>query len=130
MKAFKMDKVIENHVIDIKFILQKIEKEKQDLKEPLKRRKELAIQIKQFSYEEIETEGLFGSIIPNDKAYTNLLEKKKKWLNEEIRGLKIEHEIQYVRLCEVTRQKKKDEEDRTMVEEDKREMATKLEERI
>ena len=92
-----MDKVIDNQVVDIQIILQELEKERKYLKDSLKRRKEVAIQIKKLSYEEVETEGLFESINPNDKASADLL-NKKKLLNEEIRGLKREHEIQPVRL--------------------------------
>ena len=72
-------------------------------------RKEIVIQIKKFSYKKFETEGLFGPINPNDKAYVEL-PKKRNLLNEEIRTLKREHEIQSVRLCEVTEQRKKVEE--------------------
>ena len=47
-------------------------------------------------YEEVETRGLFVSINPNDKESIDVLEKRKL-LNEEIRGLKREHEIQSVK---------------------------------
>ena len=50
-------------------------------------------------------------------------------LHEEVIGLKREHEIQSVRLCEVTKQKKKVEEDKDLDDEDKRQMAIRLEER-
>lgn len=52
----------------------------------------------------------FESINPNDKESTDLLDKNKL-LNEEIRGLKRENEIQLIRLCEVTKQRKNVEED-------------------
>ena len=67
--------------------------------------------------------GLFESINPNEKESTHLLEKNKL-LNEEIRGLKREHEIQSVRLCKLLIKKK------AMAEEEKRLMTTRLEERI
>ena len=58
--------------------------------------------MKQFLYEEVQNEGFFESINPNDKETIDLLENKKI-LNEEIRGLKREHQIQLVKLCEVTK---------------------------
>ena len=99
------------------------------MKDSLKRRKEIAIQIKKYFYEEVGTEGLFEPINHNDKASTELLERNKI-LNQEIRAWKREDEIQLVRLCEVTKWRKKVEEDRTMVEEEKRIMDTKLEESV
>ena len=51
-------------------------------------------------------------------------------MNEKIRALKREHEMPSLRLCKVTKQRKKVEEDRTIVEEEKRVMATRLEEMI
>lgn len=58
----------------------------------------------------------------NDSTYAQLLEKNII-LNEKVKGIKREHEIQLVRLCEVTKKKKK-------VEEDKRKKENRLEERI
>ena len=48
---------------------------------------------------------------------------------EEIRSLKIEQESQDMMLCEITKQKKRAIEDRAMIEDDKRNLAKKLEEK-
>lgn len=50
-------------------------------------------------------------------------------MNEEVKGVKRKRVIQSVRLCEVTVLKKKDEVDEIMAEEEKRQIATGLEER-
>ena len=115
-------------MIDILLILQHLETTSWDLKKSSKGRKDLAIQIKEFHYEEVETEGLFETINSNDTTSTNLLEKKR--LLNKVIGLKRKHEIQLVRICEVTEQKKKVEEDKVFIEEDKRIIETRLEERI
>ena len=48
---------------------------------------------------------------------------------EEIRNLKIEQESQTMMLCEVTEQKKRAIEDKVMIEDDKRNLANRLEEK-
>ena len=48
---------------------------------------------------------------------------------EEIRSLKIEHESQAMMLCEITEQKNRVVEDRAMLEDDKRNIANRLEEK-
>ena len=53
--------------------------------------------------------------------------KKKKSQVEEIRNLKIEQESQAMMLCEVTKQNKRAIEDKFMIEEDKRNLANRLE---
>lgn len=77
MKAFKLDKTIDNQVINIQLTVQKLEKARQDLKDSLKKRKEISIQIKNYSHVEVKIEGLFEPINPNDKASLELLEKNK-----------------------------------------------------
>ena len=49
---------------------------------------------------------------------------------EEIRNLKLEQESQAILLCEVTEQKKKAIEDKTILEEDKRILENRLEEKL
>ena len=61
--------------------------------------------IKQYFYEEVETEGLFEPINPNEKSSTKPLEKIKI-LNKELRVVKREHEIQSMRLCKVSKERK------------------------
>ena len=48
---------------------------------------------------------------------------------EEIRSLKMEHESQAMMLCEIIEKKKREIEDRFMLEDDKRNLANKLEEK-
>ena len=55
--------------------------------------------------------------------------EKNGTLIEEVRNLKIEQEIQSIFLCEVIEQKKKVEEEKVMIEDDKRILANKLEEK-
>ena len=90
----------------------------------------MVIQKNDTLYQEVDSKGMFnnGDSSENDTTITYLLEKNNI-LNEEVRGLKRENEIQLVRLCEVTEHKKKAEEDKDMVEKDKRQMNTRLDER-
>ena len=48
---------------------------------------------------------------------------------EEIRSLKIEHESQAMMLCELSEQKKREIEDKVMLEDEKRNLANRLEEK-
>ena len=88
----------------------------------------MAIQPNDTLYKEVDVKDLFnsGNTSDSDATIIDLLEKNK-FLSKEFRELTREQEIQSVRLCEVTEQKKKDEEDKIMAKEDKRQMATRLE---
>ena len=55
--------------------------------------------------------------------------EKNRAQAEEIRNLKIEQESQAMMLCEVTEKKKRAIEDKVMIEDDKRNLAKKLEEK-
>ena len=55
--------------------------------------------------------------------------EKNRAQAEEIRNLKLEQESQAILLCEVTEQKKKAIEEKTILEEDKRILANRLEEK-
>ena len=55
--------------------------------------------------------------------------EKNRGQVEEIRSLKMEQESQAMMLCEITKQKKREIEDRTMLEDDKRNLAKRLEEK-
>jgi hypothetical protein len=55
--------------------------------------------------------------------------EKNGALTEEIKNLKIEQEVQSVLLYEVTEQKKKFEEDKVVIEDDKRILTNRLEEK-
>ena len=68
---------------------------------------ELTNQDKQFSYEEVENWGIFKPLNSNDTTTVDL-QDKNRLLDEEVRGMKTEYEIQSVMLCEATKKKKKD----------------------
>lgn len=96
------------------------------------------IQKNDTQYKEETIEELFdeGRSSESDAIIENLLEKNNT-LNEEVISYKIEHEIQVVRLYEVAKEKKKDEEDKEkakddkeMTNEHKRQLVTRLDERI
>ena len=55
--------------------------------------------------------------------------EKNRVQAEEIRSLKMEHESQAIMLCEITEQKKRAVEDKIMLEDDKRNLANRLEEK-
>ena len=55
--------------------------------------------------------------------------EKNRIQAEEIRSLKIEHESQAMMLCEINKKKKRAVEDRAMLEDDKRNLANRLEEK-
>lgn len=78
----------------------------------------------------MDTTKIFANADSNefDAAVTNLMEKNRT-LAKEIRNIKIEQESQAILLCEVTEQKKKDMEDKVMIEDDKRVLTNILEER-
>ena len=64
-----------------------------------------------------------------DAAIEDLMEKNRPQAKE-IRSLKIEQESQSMILCEVTEQKKRAIEDKAMIEDDKRNLANRLEEKL
>ena len=96
----------------------------------LKRRKEIAIVENDTKYKEIDTTKLFanGNSSEFDATIVDLI-KKNRAQAKEIRNLKLEQESQAILLCEVTEQKKKDIEDKPILEEDKRILANRLEEK-
>ena len=55
--------------------------------------------------------------------------EKNRAQAEEIRSLKMEQESQAMMLCEITEQKKRVVEDKNMLEDDKRNLANRLEEK-
>ena len=96
-----------------------------DLKKSLKRRKEISIEKNDTQYREIDTTKLFANGDSNefDAIVADLMEKNRAKV-EEIRNLKLEQESQTILLCEVTKQKKKNMENKAMIE-NKRIMANK-----
>ena len=96
----------------------------------MKRRKDIAIAENEIHYKEIDTTQVFsnGDSKEFDAAIAELMEKNRAQV-EEIRSLKMEQESQATMLCKITKQKKKAIEDRAMLEDDKRNLANRLEEK-
>ena len=90
----------------------------------------MAIADNDIYYKEIDTTEVFakGDSKEFDAAIAKLMEKNRIQA-EEITSLKIEHESQAMMLCEITEQKKRVVEDRVMLEDDKRNLVKKLEEK-
>ena len=130
MEVFKLGKIIENQVIDVQLALHKVEEAREELRKSLKRRKDIAIAENDIHYKEIDTTEVFakGDSKEFDAAIAELMEKNRAQ-TEEIRSLKMEHESQAMMLCEITKQKKRVVEDKAMLEDDKRNLANKLEEK-
>ena len=82
-------------------------------------------------YKEIETSKLFidGNQSKFDATIANLMERNRAH-EEESRNLKLEQESQAILVYEVTKQKKKAIEDKNLLEEDKRVLAHRLEEKL
>ena len=130
MEVFKLGKIIENQVIDVHLVLHKVEEAREELRKSLKRRKDMAIAKNDIHYKEIDTTQVFsnGDSKEFDAAIAELMEKNRVQV-EEIRSLKMEHESQAMMICEITEQKKRAVEDRAMLEDDKRNLANRLEEK-
>ena len=130
MEVFKLGKIIENQVIDVQLALHKVEEAREELRKSLKRRKDMAIIENDIHYKEINTTKVFskGDSKEFDATIEKVMEKNRIQV-EKIRSLKKEHESQAMMLCEITEQKKKAVEDRAMLEDDKRNLANRLEEK-
>ena len=130
MEVYKLGKIIENQEIEIKLILHQSNEVRDDLKKSLRRRKEITIEENDTKYQEMDTTKLFanGKYNEFDAVVANLMENNRT-LTEEIRNLKIEQESQVILLCEVIKQKKKAMEDKVMIEDDKRVLTNRLEEK-
>ena len=112
MEVFRLDKAIDNEKLDLELAIAQLKKEKEKLSQSLKRRKELANQMNDHQYVEENIEDLFPSSSSDEanNAIKELLEKNGS-LQEEVRKLKREQEIQSTRLCEVLEQRNKVKED-------------------
>ena len=128
MEVFKLGKIIDNQVIDVHLTLHKLEEAREELRKSLKRRKDIAIAENDIHYKDIDTTQVFtnGDSKEFDAAIVELMEKNRAQA-EEIRSLKIEQESQAMMLCEITKQKKREIEDRAMLEDEKINLANKLE---
>ena len=127
MEVFKLGKIIENKVIDVKLALHSLEKARDELRKSLKKRKDLAIAENEINYKEIDTKELFanGDTKEFDAEIEELMEINRVQV-EEIRTLKMEQESHAIILCEVTEQKKRAIEEKSMIEDDKRNVSNRL----
>ena len=130
MEFYKLGKIIENQEIEIHLILHSLEEAREELRKSLKRRRQISIVENDTQYKEIDTTKVFsnGDTQEFDATIADLMEKNRAQV-EEIRSLKIEQESQAMMLCEITEQKKRAIEDRAMIEDDKRNLANRLEEK-
>ena len=108
MEIFILDKAIDNEKLDLEMAITQLKKEKGKISQSLKRRKELTIQTNDHLYIEERIEDLYASrkLDEANDATKELLEKNGS-LQEEVRKLRREKEIQSVRLCEVMEEKNK-----------------------
>ena len=108
MEIFRIDKAIDNEKLDLELAIGQLKKEKEQLSQPLKRRKDLAVQMN----EKLHTEEIIEDIYPErnsdeaNEAIRDLLENNCN-LKEEVRKMKREQEIQLVILCEIMEDKDK-----------------------
>jgi hypothetical protein len=128
MEAFKLGKILENQVIDVQLALHSLEKARDELKKTMKRRKDLALVENDINYKEIDTTTLFsnGDTKEFDATIAELMETNRSQA-EEIRTLKLEQESNAIILCEANEQKKRAIEEKVMIEDDKRNIANRLE---
>ena len=131
MEVYKLGKTIENQVIDIHLALQQLNEARDALKGSVKRIKEIVIAENETHYKKIDTSKLFidGNQSEFDAAIVDLMEKNRAQV-EEIINLKLEQKLQAILICEVTKQKKKSIEDKTLLEKEKRILAHRLEEKL
>ena len=108
MEVFRLDKAIDNEKMDLEFSIGQIKKTKEKISQSLKRRKNLAIQMNDHLYTEEKIEDLHSTRSPDEanESIKELLENNGS-LQEEVRNLRREKEIQSVRLYEVIVQEKK-----------------------
>ena len=114
----------------MQFALHSVEEAREELRKSLKRRKDMAIADNDIYYKEIDITKVFakGDSKEFDATIVELMEKNRIQ-EKEIRSLKIEHESQAMMMCEITEKKKRVVEDRVMLEDDKRNLANRLEEK-
>ena len=88
--------------MDLELAIGQLKKSKDKLSQSLKRRKDLAVQINENLYTEERIEDIYPERNPDevDEAIKALLEKNFN-LQEEVKKMRREQEIQSVGLCEV-----------------------------
>ena len=134
MEIFRLEKVIENEKLDLEMAMVQLKEAKEHLSQSLQRRKDLAKKMNDHQYVEVKIEDLLPSSNSEeaDQAIKELLEKNGS-LQEEVRKLKREQEIQSIRLCEVLDQRNKAQEeleDRSHQHEDLRDQLSNANEEI
>ena len=117
-------------MIDIQLILHNLEEAREKLRKSLKRRREIAIVENDIQYKEIDTTKVFanGDTKEFDVEIVDFMKKNRAQV-EKIRSLKIEKESQAIKLCEITKQNKRSIEDKAMIEDEKRNLVNRLEEK-
>ena len=112
MEIFRLDKEIKNKKLDLEMAIVQLKEEKEHLSQSLKRRKELANQMNYLKYVEEKIDEFFPSSSSDEanNATKELLEKNGS-VQEEVRKIKTEQEIQSIRLCEILEQRNKAQED-------------------
>ena len=90
MEIFRLDKSINNEMLDLEMAIAQLKKSKEQLSQPLKRRKELAIRMNDHLYieERIEDFHPSSSLDEANKEIKELLEKNGSL--QEVRKLRIE----------------------------------------
>ena len=87
MEIFRLDNAIDNEKLDLEMAIAQLKKEKDQLSQSLKRRKDLAIQMNYHLYIEERIEDFHSSSISDEanEAIKELLEKNGS-LQEEVRN--------------------------------------------
>ena len=108
MEVFRLDKAINNEKLDLKLAIGQLKKEKEQLSQSLKRRKDLAIKMNDQLYVEERIEDIYSES-NSDEANESIKEllEMNSTLQEEVRKLRREQEIKSVRLFEVLKEKNK-----------------------
>ena len=99
MEIFRLDKTIDNEKLDLEMAITQLKKTKEHLSQSLRRRKELVDQMNDHQYIEEKIKYFLPSRILDEEndAIKEILEKNGS-LQEEVRKLKREQEIQSIRL--------------------------------
>ena len=84
MEVYKLGKVIENQLIDIKLFLHNLEEARDKLRKSLKRRKDIAIAKNDTQYKEIDTTKVFsnGDTQEFEVAIVDLMERNRAQVEE------------------------------------------------
>ena len=94
MEIFRLDKAIDNEKLDLEMAIAQLKKEKEQLSQSLKRRKDLSIQMNDHLYtkERIEEIHIESNSDEENEEIKELLENNGT-LQEEVRKLRREKEI-------------------------------------